>query len=125
MKIPYQVFVQHVPFGKPYRGKRPSDALAYDKEIAKMTSSWPKVTNACQLKVTFVLPANKFADGKFLGPDIDNLMKRLLDNLKATVFGPPSDDSFVVSMEVTKTKVSSEVDAGVHIAIIPLDTVLK
>jgi Holliday junction resolvase RusA-like endonuclease len=125
MNKPYRTFVNHIPFAKPYRGKRPQDAKSYDRAVYSATKGWPKVTNACQLKVSFILPPNKFSDTNFLGPDLDNLLKRLLDDLKKTVFASPADDSFVVSLEVTKTKVSKSKAAGVHIEIVPLHTILR
>jgi Holliday junction resolvase RusA-like endonuclease len=124
MKTPHHVFVRHVPFAKPYLGKRPQDAASYDAAVEAATAAWPKVANACQLRATFALPPNKFHDKACLGPDLDNLLKRLLDDLKTTIFAPPADDSFIVSLEASKTKVASESEAGVHIEIIPLDTIL-
>lgn len=124
MNIPHSAFIKHEPFSKTYMGRRPQAPLAYDQAIVATTQDWPLVTRECQFRATFVLGPSKFTDPEFLGPDLDNLLKRLLDDLKQTVFRrPDSDDSFIVSLEATKTKVDNDEDMGVFIEIIPLHTI--
>jgi len=81
----------------------------------------PKVQNACFLKITFLLPPDKFPPNFPYGPDLDNLLKRFLDALNQTVFSEtPGKDSCVVSLQVMKTKVDDESMAGAHIEILPM-----
>ncbi|MEJ5991963.1 RusA family crossover junction endodeoxyribonuclease [Ramlibacter sp. PS3R-8] len=122
MLFPHSVFIKGEAFGKPYMGKRPDAPRAWIESICSSTKSWPIVVDACLLRVTFLLPPSKFSNSKFLGPDLDNLMKLFLDALKNTVFRDPSDDSFVVPMEVAKTRVESDDNAGAMLEIVPLQT---
>jgi hypothetical protein len=50
------------------------------------TKDLPCVSEACFLKVTFLLSANEFPSNFLYGPDLDNLLKRTLDALQQTVF---------------------------------------
>ena len=89
-------------------------------DIVRQTKSWPLVREPCVLKVTFLLPADKFSEDLPYGPDIDNLLKRLLDGLKQTVFSQAQGgDSSVVVLIATKTKVSPKKVPGVHVEIFP------
>jgi hypothetical protein len=125
MNKPHAVFITGEPFGKPYQGKRKDEPAKWDAKIQAATLNWPKVDNACLLRVSFLLPPDKFADPALLGPDLDNLLKRFLDALKTTVFAKPSDDSFVVSIEAAKTRVGSISEAGAQLEIVPLMTVVR
>lgn len=126
MDTPHRTFIQHEPFAKAYTGRRPKAPHAYDQAVITATQQWPLVKNECQFRATFLLGPSKFSDSRFLGPDLDNLLKRLLDNLKQTIFHPPeSDDSFIVSVDATKTKVSTNSEMGVFIEVIPLHTIRR
>lgn len=73
------------------------------------------------MKVTFLLPPNKFPSDFPHGPDLDNLLKRFMDALNDTVFSDtPGGDSCVVMLTVMKTKVSSDAEAGVHLEVLPV-----
>lgn len=73
------------------------------------------------LKVTFLLPPDKFPADYPFGPDLDNLLKRLLDGLNETIFSEtPGRDSCVVLLHVMKTKVKSNEQAGVHFEVLPV-----
>ncbi len=106
------------PFCKPYTGRRPAAAAKWEADIAEATAAWPLVLGPCKLAVTFFLPADKYAAPNSMGPDLDNLLKRLLDALKRTVFRPPSDDSFVVELTAAKFRAGTLADAGVHLHIV-------
>jgi Holliday junction resolvase RusA-like endonuclease len=73
------------------------------------------------MKVTFLLPPDKFPSDLPYGPDLDNLLKLLLDALNGTVFSEArGHDSCVISLAVTKTRAASREDSGVHIEVIPV-----
>lgn len=73
------------------------------------------------MKVTFLLPPEKYPADYPYGSDLDNLLKRFLDALNETVFSEAhGKDSCVVSMTVMKAKVESAEQAGVHFEIIPV-----
>jgi Holliday junction resolvase RusA-like endonuclease len=93
----------------------------WTNEIIRQTQSWPRVREACVLKVTFLLPAAKFPGNFPYGPDLDNLLKRLLDGLKQTVFSrAPGGDSCVVILIAAKTKIEDKKQPGVHIEVFPV-----
>jgi Holliday junction resolvase RusA-like endonuclease len=112
--------------GIPYGGnrKRRGDQNTPEKwsmSIKEQTKTLPKISNACIMKVTFLLPHDKFPLDFPYGPDLDNLLKRFLDALNETVFSEAKGkDSCVISMNVTKTKVKSVDEAGVLLEILPI-----
>ena len=115
------VKIDGVPYSKSkMRGKVDAPAQ-WTKKVIEQTKDLPKVQNACFLKITFLLPPDKFSPNFPYGPDLDNLLKRFLDALNQTVFSEtPGKDSCVVSLQVMKTKVDDESMAGAHIEILPM-----
>jgi len=76
------------------------------------------------MKVTFILPANKFPADLPYGSDLDNLLKRFLDALKDTIFSEvPGGDSCVVAITVMKTRALSSKEHGAHFEILPVQTI--
>jgi Holliday junction resolvase RusA-like endonuclease len=95
----------------------------WTRAIIKQTKRLPKVEKeqACILKATFLLPPNKYPKDFPYGPDLDNLMKRLMDALCDTIFkNAKGKDSCVVEMNVKKKDVKSEKKAGVLIQLFPI-----
>ena len=73
------------------------------------------------MKVTFLLPPDKFPSDFPYGPDLDNLLKRFMDALNHTIFsGTHGGDSCVVMLTVMKTKVATSIEAGVHLEVLPV-----
>src|SRR5437867_2981268 len=69
----------------------------WKQAVINQTNRLPKVTEACILKVTFLLPPNKFQKDFPYGSDLDNLLKLFLDALNETVFSAASGkDSCVI-----------------------------
>ena len=112
--------------GIPYGGSRKArgDKIApvkWSTEIKEKTKGLPKIIEASILRVTFLLPPDKFPTDYPFGPDLDNLLKRFLDALNETVFSEAKGkDSCVISMNVTKAKVDSSDEAGVYFEILPI-----
>lgn len=111
--------------GVPYsRNKSRGDVGAADvwsAEVRKQTADLPKVKEACAMKVTFLLPPDKYPSDFPHGPDLDNLLKRFMDALNHTVFdGTAGGDSCVVMLTVMKTKVASKLESGVHLEVLPV-----
>ena len=74
------------------------------------------------MKVTFLLPPDKFPTDFPYGSDLDNLLKRFLDALNETIFSESKGkDSCIVSMHVTKTRVNSNDEAGALLEILPVN----
>jgi len=110
-----------VPYGKNKTRGRVDAFPLWSKAIRNQTKHLPKVKNACVLRVTFLLPPNKFPRDLPYGPDLDNLLKRFLDALNETVFSEiQGKDSCIISLSATKTSVDSESDAGALLEVIPI-----
>ncbi len=119
------MYINHTIKGVPYaKEKRRGDTKAperWTEMVKKQTEHLPHVREACVMKVTFLLPPDKFPADLPYGSDLDNLLKRFLDALNQTVFSEAiGGDSCVVSLAVMKTRVSSNEDAGVHFEVLPV-----
>ena len=94
----------------------------WSEQVRIQTQDLPRVRDACALKVTFLLPPDKFPKDYPYGPDLDNLLKRLLDALNETIFSEARGrDSCVVLVHAMKTKVDSYSESGVHIEVLPVN----
>src|SRR5947209_3361846 len=77
--------IKGVPYSKQKaRGNREAPEK-WSSEVVRQTSDLPKIMDACLMKVTFLLPPDKYPRDMPYGPDLDNLLKRLLDALKRTI----------------------------------------
>jgi Holliday junction resolvase RusA-like endonuclease len=114
-------FIRGVPFSK-NKSRGDLDAPARWREsVIEQTLRLRRVTDACVLKATFLLPPDKFPSDLPYGSDLDNLLKLLLDALNETIFSDANGkDSCVVSLTAMKTRVSSREEAGVHLEILPV-----
>jgi Holliday junction resolvase RusA-like endonuclease len=90
--------------------------------ITSQTKELPKISAACILKVTFLLPPNKFPKDFPYGSDLDNLLKLFLDALNETVFSEAKgNDSCIISLIASKARVARDDDAGALLEILPVD----
>lgn len=116
--------VRGVPYSKAKSRGNVNAAPAWSKAVIEQTQSLPKVKEACALKVTFLLPPNKFPLDFPYGPDLDNLLKRLMDGLNETIFSETKGtDSCVIYLTAMKTRVESEAKSGVHIEVLPVSVI--
>jgi len=113
--------ISGIPYGK-FKTRGQKNALKdWTEDVIKQTQNLPKVREACILRVTFLLPPEKFPSDFPYGPDLDNLLKRFLDALNETIFeNTPGGDSCVISLNVMKTKVDSSKEAGAILEGLPL-----
>jgi Holliday junction resolvase RusA-like endonuclease len=89
--------------------------------VVEQTRGLPCVKEACLVKITFLLPPDKFPVDYPYGPDLDNLLKRFKDALNATVFREAKGkDSCIVAMTVLKSRVASPKEAGAHLEVMPV-----
>ncbi len=113
--------IKGVPYGKEKSRGDTEAAERWSQQIREQSKNLPRVKDACVLKVTFLLPPDKFPTDYPYGPDLDNLLKRFLDTLNETVFSEAMGlDSCVVSMTVMKTKIASTDEPGVHFEVMPV-----
>ena len=111
--------------GVPYsKLKSRGDFLAlerWNEAVRSQTRDLPRISEACILKVTFLLPPDKYPKNLPYGPDPDNLLKRFLDLLNETVFYDARGcDSCVVSIHAMKTRVETTAEAGAALEILPV-----
>lgn len=114
--------IKGVPYSRFKRRGKIEAPATWSETVVAQTRDLPKVKESCVLKVTFLLPEDKFPADFPYGPDLDNLLKRLLDALNRTIFSDTrGHDSCVVVLHVMKTKVNSQAEAGVHIEVLPIN----
>lgn len=119
-------YISHKIKGVPYcRNKTRGNTSAlqeWTQTVIRQTNSLPKVKEACIMKVTFLLPPNKFPPDFPYGPDLDNLIKRFLDALNKTIFSESQGhDSCVIELNVMKTRVESNEESGALLEVLPIE----
>jgi Holliday junction resolvase RusA-like endonuclease len=121
--MPYiSVRISGTPYPKDKQRGNKTAAKTWIKSVIEHTKNLGKIRSACALKITFLLPLDKFPRDLPYGPDIDNLVKALLDGLNDTVFSEvPGRDSCVSVLTAMKTKVGNDEEAGAHLEILTLD----
>ena len=93
----------------------------WTQAIIDQTKNLPQIPDACILRVTFLLPPDKFPSDLRFGPDLDNLLKRFLDALGKTCFARSlGGDSCVISLHASKAYVESKEEAGAALEIVPV-----
>jgi len=113
--------ISGIPYGKAKSRGDINAPKTWSQAVTDQTKYLPKIQEACIMKLTFLLPPNKFPIDFPFGPDLDNLLKRFLDGLNETIFSEtPGKDSCIISMTVSKAKVESDEEAGVLIEILPV-----
>lgn len=114
-------WIKGIPYGqKKTRGDK--KALSrWSDTVVERTKNLKRVKDACILKITFLLPPDKYPADLPYGPDLDNLVKRLCDALNKTIFkDAEGKDSCVIELNVIKTRVESEDKSGAFIEILPI-----
>ena len=111
--------------GVPYGADKARGNLAaperWKAAIREQTSTLPRIQEACILKVTFLLPSNKFPSDYPLGPDLDNLLKLFLDQLNETIFSEAKGkDSCIVSLVASKVRIDDDAESGALLEVLPV-----
>ncbi len=92
----------------------------WEKAIIAQTKDLPRVAGPCTMRITFLMPPDKYPADFPYGPDLDNQLKMFQDALNKTVFrDAPGGDSCIISLEVSKVRVASYEESGVHLEILP------
>jgi len=112
--------------GVPYAHQKPRGDTAaperWSDAVVERTKDLPKINGPCLLRVTFLLPPDKFPSDHPYGSDLDNLLKRFCDALNKTVLSDvPGKDGCIVALEVTKTRVESNDEAGAELELVSWD----
>jgi Holliday junction resolvase RusA-like endonuclease len=112
-------FIPGVPYGPDKVRGNTKAPERWKAAIKQHTSNLPLVRGPCLLRVTFLLPPNKFPRDHPYGSDLDNLLKLFGDALQETVLREaPGKDGAIVSVEAAKAKVASEAESGAQFEII-------
>jgi Holliday junction resolvase RusA-like endonuclease len=86
--------------------------------VKQATKDLPRAKGPCYMSVVFVLHEDSYPLDLPYGTDVDNLMKRLLDALKDTVFSEvEGKDSSVVQLAVSKHKALQNEPTGARVII--------
>ena len=119
---PTYLKISGVPYSRSKVRGNLSAPKAWTAAVIKQTRALPKIKEACIVKLTFLLPPNKFPSDCPYGPDLDNLLKRFMDALNETIFSEaPGKDSCVLSITVSKAKVKSEEQSGALLELLPVN----
>lgn len=113
-----EVFVEGMPY--PWHKVRGDveGPERWTEAIRQQTQHLPAVSGPCRLEVEFVLPPDRFPPDHKYGTDLDNLLKRLLDALKATVLGAaPGTDGAVVELRASKAPARPGEKSGARIVL--------
>ncbi len=111
--------------GSPYVKKKTHGRVEGPKEwnaaIISQTLNLGRISEPCELEVDFVLwPGSSPTDHPH-GPDLDNLLKNLMDALKKTILkNAPSDDGAIVRIVATKRTRQGNEPTGARIVVRPL-----
>ncbi|MBI3189886.1 MAG: RusA family crossover junction endodeoxyribonuclease [Ignavibacteriales bacterium] len=110
-----------VPYSQHKKRGNVDGLKVWSDEVIEQTRELPKIKEACIMKVTFLLPPDKFPKDFPYGSDLDNLLKRFLDALNKTIFVETiGKDSCIISLHVTKTKVDSQKESGALLEVLPV-----
>jgi len=109
-----------VPYAKVKTTGNKAGPKAWTTAVQAQTKDLPTVDGPCMIRVTFLLPPDKFAKDYPFGPDIDNYLKRFQDAIKETIFrNAPGGDSCIMHIEASKVRVDSPAEAGAHLEVLP------
>ena len=115
MTVRIDEFIEGIPYSK---DKVVGDIQAAERwtEVVKQTTvALPKVAGPVYMKLSFVLPKDKYPTDHPYGPDLDNLLKRLFDALNYTVLSEvEGNDGAIVRLSASKHKVRRGEQTGVR-----------
>lgn len=85
--------------GVPIRGDKYQGLTKWKQAIINQTKDIKRIDYPCCAKIDFILQENQHPTDRPHGPDLDNLLKPLLDGLQKTIL---DDDSLIYGINVTK-----------------------
>ncbi len=113
-----EAFVQGTPYVKHKVRGYVQGLEEWSRAIQIQTQDLGKVEGPCQLNVEFVLPAGSFPLDHPFGPDLDNLLKRLLDALNETVLSEaPGGDGAITKLAARKRRARPREATGARITL--------
>ena len=113
------LFIEGVPYGQRKPRGDIEGPRRWTQTVKRATKNLPKVRGECHMTVMFVLPSDKYPTDHPYGPDLDNLMKRLLDALNDTIFSEVAGkDGSVVQLAVSKREAVQGERTGATVTIV-------
>lgn len=118
----FNVRIKGIPYSQHKRRGNVDGLAVWTQDVIRQTRNLDKVTDACIVNVTFLLPPDKFPPNFPYGSDLDNLLKRFLDALNHTIFSQArGKDSCIIAIHVTKARVESEQLSGALLEVLPVN----
>ena len=115
------VKIDGIPYSRSKTKGNISAPPKWSDDVIRQTRNLPRISHACIMRITFLLPLDKYQTDFPYGPDLDNLAKRFLDALSKTIFSESKGkDSCVIEMNILKTQVDSENESGALLEILPI-----
>ena len=112
------LFIEGIPYPKNKPTGDKEAAKKWSEAVKEQTETLQKVEGRCSMRVEFVLHKHSYLPDCPDGPDLDNLMKRLLDALNHTVFSEVAGkDGSVVQLVVSKRKAMQNEPTGARVII--------
>ena len=112
-----KTFIKGVPYCKSKNRGDTTAPVLWTAQVMVGCKSIPKQDQPCELDVDFVLPEDKYPPDFPHGPDLDNLLKRLLDAIQDS--GVLQNDSLIIRLTATKRKAAKDEATGVQIEFRP------
>ena len=110
-----------VPYGQDKTRGDTKAPRRWTTAVIEQKRNLPKISEACLLKVTFILPSDKFPPDYPFGSDLDNLLKRFMDALNSTIFSETKGkDSCVIQITAMKTRAETNSEAGALLEVLPI-----
>lgn len=115
MAIRIDKFIEGIPYPKAKTRGDTKAAERWTQVVIGATRGIPKATGRVSLNLKFVLPKDKYPKDHPHGPDLDNLSKRLLDALCATMLSKvEGKDGAIVKLTVSKHQARKNELTGVR-----------
>lgn len=112
--------IKGVPYSKNKARGNLEGSKIWKETIIAQTKDLPCVNGPCTMRITFLMPHDKYPKDFPYGPNLDNQLEIFQDALKKTIFrNAPGGDSCIISLEVSKVKVESNEESGAHLEILP------
>ncbi len=110
--------------GDPYVKKKTRGRIQGPKEwleaVKSQTGNLGQISEPCELEVEFVLWPGSSPTDHPCGPDLDNLLKNLMDGLNDTVLkNAPGGDGAIIRLTATKRTRRNDEPTGAKIVIRP------
>ncbi len=114
------IFIEGTAYPKHKSGGAIEEADLWSQNIREVTVGLQPIHSPCRMRVEFLLPIERFTSGSPYGSDLDNLTKRLLDDLKKTILREvDGEDGSIMEMAISKRAAINE-KPGVKVEIEPL-----